>query len=265
MDRKAKKILFNTFWQSGGWRQGGYTFTDEDFQYAKNHGLMFDPLTLTHGECVKRLRQLHQEVITKEIVVQAFLHSLSTRKVHLRSALSSWALTHKLPEHTYYEWLAEQPSYSACGYCNDHKLMSDETYIDEDLNVLNFERVKWGGVRLNWLVYCLLDLECLSKEQMFTVSEEDVDILKRMIEAVESCEDKDAARQLEKRWKDILPSNQHERDVVLEIWGYIGLLESKDDYRKERGRGTDFMSMATWRGIDGYSQEKMKHYFGTYL
>lgn len=80
---------------------------------------------------------------------------------------------------------------------------------DEGLNVLSFERVKWGGVRLNWLVNC--------------------------------------------------------RDVVMEIWGYAGILESKDDYRKERGRSTYFMSKGTWRGEDGYSQEKMEYYFGPYL
>lgn len=143
--------------------------------------------------------------------------------------------------------------------------MSNKEYVDEDLNVLNFERLKWGGVRLNWLVYCLLDLECLSKEEPFTVSDADVEILKRMIEAIDSCEDKDAARQLEKRWKDIFPANKNERDVIMEIWGYAGLLESKDDYRKERGRGTDFMSMATWRAEDGYSHEKVEYYFGRYL
>lgn len=266
MDQKARKILMQTYWQSGGWRSGGYTYTEEDFQYAKSKGLMFDQLTISHDECVQRLRQLHEKFLTKELVVKAFLHSLSTRKVHLRSALSSWALTHDLPMHTYDEQPVALVSYSGCGYCNEQKIMSNDTYVNEDLNVLNFERIKWGGVRLNWLIYCLLDLECLVKEQeALNVSEDDVAILQQMVAAIESCNDTDAARQLEKRWKDVFKSNQHERDVVMEIWGYAGLLVSKDDYRKERGRGTDFMSMATWRGQDGYSQEKMKFYFGSYL
>lgn len=264
MDSKAKKILMNTFWKSGAWRSGGYSYTDEDFQYAKSHGLMFDPITMTHDECIQRLRHLHEHV-TKVKVASAFLHSLSTRKVYLRSALSSWALTHDLHLHTYHQRPAEQQSYSACWFCNDNKLMSNEEYVNEDLNVLNFERMKWGGVRLNWLVYCMMDLEILNKEEEFTVSQADMDILKQIIQAITDCEDKDAARQLEKRWKDVFPSNQHERDCVMEIWGYAGILEAKDDYRKERGRGTDFMSMATWRGEDGYSQDKLEYYFGPYL
>lgn len=266
MDQKAKKILMQTYWQSGRWRAEGATYTVEDFQYAKDKGLMFDRLTISHDECIDRLRQLHDVFLTKELVIQAFLHSLSTRKVHLRSALSSWALTYDLPTHAYHERPVDSVSYSACGYCNEQKIMSKEMYVNEDLNVLNFERIKWGGIRLNWLLYCLLDLECLVKEQqVFTVCEEDVAILKKMVEAIESCQDTDAARQLEKRWKDVFKSNQYERDVVMEIWGYAGILVSKNDFRKERGRGTDFMSMATWRGQDGYSQEKLKFYFGSYL
>ncbi|MNU63183.1 hypothetical protein D3C71_524300 [compost metagenome] len=265
MDSKAKKILMNTHWSSGRWREGGFICSDEDFQYAKSKGVMFDPVTISHDECVRRLSELHERSITKDKVVRAFLHSLSTRKVYWRSALSSYALTHNLPIHSY----AQQPvaglSYTVCGDCTDRKLMAKEQYIDEDLNVLNFERVKWGGVRLNWLIYCLMDLEFLAREEDFEISREDTEILKRMLEAVEACGDKDAARQLEKRWKDVFASNQYERDFVMEIWGYAGLLQSQDDYRKERGRGTDFMSMATWRGEDGLSREQVEYYFGDYL
>jgi len=207
MDPKAKKILTQTFWQSGKWRSGEYTYTEEDFQYAKSKGLMFDRLTTSHDGCVHRLRQLHDEILSKDLVVKVFLHSLSTCKVYLRSALS---ITDRLPIHTYDERPVELVSYSACGYCNEHKVMSNEAYINEDLNVLNFERIKWGGVRLNWLLYCLLDLECLAKEQeTFTVCKEDIAILEQMIEVVESCKDTDAARQLEKRWKDVFKSNQY--------------------------------------------------------
>lgn len=122
------------------------------------------------------------------------------RKLLMQTFWSS-TLTHDLPLHTYQQRGAIQPGYSACADCNDHRLMSNEKYVNEDLNVLNFERVKWGGVRLNWLVYCLMDLELLSQ----------------------------------------------------------------DDFRKERGRGTDFRSVATWRGEDGYSRDKLEYYFGEYL
>lgn len=264
MDKKAKKILMNTFWTSAGWRGTPGAFSGEDFEYAKSHGLMFDPVTITHDEIVTRLNELHQ-TITRERIAAAFLHSLSTKKVHLRSALSSWALTSRLPVHTYEQRSVVRPNYSSCGDCNFHGLMSDRDYNNEDLNVLNFERVKWGGIRLNWLLYCWLDLELLSKEAPLETTAEDVAILTGMLEAVQNCADHDSARMLEKRWKGVVPSSKNERDVLMEIWGYAGILVPGDTPRKRRGGSSDFNSMAEWQGEDGYSREAVEFYFGRYL
>lgn len=238
MDKKAKKILLNTFWTSAGWKSSPDAFAGENFDYAKSKGLMFDPITITHDEVIKRLHELHQ-TITKEQVAAAFMHSLSTKKVHLRSALSSWALTSGLSMHTFEQRSSVRPNYSSCGDCNFHGIMSDREYINEDLNVLNFERVKWGGIRLNWLLYCWLDLELFSKEAVFESIAEDVDILTRMLEAVQDCADHESARMLEKRWKDVIPSSKNERDVIMEIWGYAGLLVPRDTRRKRRGGSSD--------------------------
>jgi hypothetical protein len=264
MDNKAKKILMNTFWTSAGWKSSPAAFTGEDFDYAKSKGLMFDPVTITHDEIVLRLHELHG-AITKERVAAAFLHSLSTKKVHLRSALSSWALTSALPVHNYEQRSVVRPNYSSCGDCNFYRLMSDREYRNEDLNVLNFERVKWGGIRLNWLLYCWMDLELFSKEEEFESTAEDVAILSGMLEAVQACGDYDSARMLEKRWKDVVPSSKNERDVLMEIWGYAGLLVPLDTPRKRRGGSSDYDSMAEWQGNDGYSREAVEHYFGAFL
>lgn len=265
MDKKAKKILMNTFWSSSGWKDRPGAFAGEDFNYAKSKGLMFDPITITHDELVERLHELHQ-TITKERVAAAFLHSLSTKKVHLRSALSSWALTSQLPLHTYGQRSVVRPNYSRCGDCNFHGLMSDRDYVNEDLNVLNFERVKWGGVRLNYLLYCWLDLELFSKEEeAFEVTGEDAAMLNKMTEAVRDCAEHESARQLEKRWKDAFPSSKQERDVTMEIWGYAGLLVERDTPRKLRGGSHDFDSVAGWQGSDRYSQEALEFYFGAFL
>jgi hypothetical protein len=136
-------------------------FSGEDFEYAKGKGVMFNPLTITHDEIVARLHEIHQDNSIERRVVSAFLHSLSTKKAYLRSALSSWALTSQLPLHTYEERRALHANTSSCGDCNFLSLQSDKAYTDVDLNVLNFERVKWGGVRHNNLLYSLMDLDLL--------------------------------------------------------------------------------------------------------
>ena len=40
MNEQAKKILLKAYWGSGGWKDG--TVSDEDFAYAKEHGLADD-------------------------------------------------------------------------------------------------------------------------------------------------------------------------------------------------------------------------------
>ncbi|MNJ62559.1 hypothetical protein D3C77_584030 [compost metagenome] len=143
--------------------------------------------------------------------------------------------------------------------------MSNQEWVNEDMNVLNFERVKWGGIRLNNLFYCWMDLELLAKEEPFEATPADIEILKQLLAEVDACAEKDSARKLEKRWKDVLPSNQHERDVIMEVWGFAGILASELRLGPERGRGTDFVSMDSWLGIDRYAKEKVEHYFGAYL
>lgn len=267
MDAKAKKILHKTFWSAQGWKPAGarLPFHGEDFEYAKSKGVMFDPVTITHDECVARIRYLLDHEITKDKVATAFLHSLSTREVHLRSSLSSYALTCDLIQHKYDDKLLERASYSHCYYCNDAKLMSSEEWVNEDINILNFERVKWGGVRLNKLLYCWMDLELIAKEEALEVTPADIQILKNLLAEVDACAEKDSARKLEKRWKDVLPSNQYERDVLMEIWGFTGILASEERLGPERGRGTDFVSVDSWLGIDRYDKAKVEHYFGAYL
>ena len=264
MDKKAKKTLLNTFWSSSGWKDQPDECAGKDFDYAKSKGLMFDPITITHDQIIQRLHELHK-VITKERVASAFLHSLSTKKVYLRSALSSWALTSELPVHSFGERSVIRANYSSCGDCNFHRLMSERDYVNEDLNVLNFERVKWGGVRLNYLLYCWLDLELFLKVECAQPSAEDISLLHQITQVIQSCEDHEGARSLEKRLKDVIPSNKNERDVIMEIWGYAGLLAPRDTPRKLRGGNHDFNGVADWQGDDGYSKEALEFYFGSFL
>lgn len=56
IDKKAKKILLSAFWKSG-WidNAGAHLLSLDDFLYAKQHDLMFDPLTITYDELIKKL------------------------------------------------------------------------------------------------------------------------------------------------------------------------------------------------------------------
>jgi len=77
-------------------------------------GVMFtEPRTLDHDGWISAARQAAAALTARE-VGDAFLASLTSRRMDLRSALASYALTHNLPEHSFTEW--REWSWSAgCG------------------------------------------------------------------------------------------------------------------------------------------------------
>ena len=153
MDKKAKNILMKTYWSASGWKDE-YTITPKDFTYAKEKGLMFDAVSISHDKCVKQIKAI-VEKITPQQIVKAFISSLSSRRLDWRSGISSYYIAKMLPMHTYTPVISGK-SYEngkvvytscTCSICKDLKygVIGKEYYKDVDVNILNFERIKWGG------------------------------------------------------------------------------------------------------------------------
>lgn len=264
MDKKAKKILMNTFWSGKGWKDyRTIEFSGVDFEYAKSKGLMFDPISMHHDECIERLKQVSGR-ITKQEVAAAFLSSLSTRELYLRSAIISWIFAQELQSHIFSPYIEvngnTHMSY-LCGMCNKTNMSCSESYENEDLNVLNFERIKWGGIRINHVLYCLFDLEQFAKLEKMVPTSEDYKILKEILKKVKTIAPNDGPRQLEESLKDVFKSNKNERDVVIEILACIGVLKPESNNRPTRGGKNDWHFAENWRGEDSYNQEAVKFYF----
>ena len=170
MDKRAKEILFKTYWTSAGWIIEENRKTEKtDFAYAKEKGLMFDPLTITKPELSLRIQEIVSAISIKK-VTDAFLCSLTNNRPDWRSALAS--------------------------YTNAQRLLVDDNVPDfyfgqgndVDLNVLNFERIKWGGVRHNNGLYNWLDLSLLDKEDIPNPSKQDIDILTSILSTIHKSE-----------------------------------------------------------------------------
>ncbi len=276
MDKKAKKILFHTYWSGNGWKRENERYTSpEDFAYAKEKGLMFDPITISHDECVKKVVEL-ANTITMEQVARAFMSSLSTRRLEWRSAVSSYYISKLFTEHTYtsaesgrfYEGDGKAHIGYTCAICRNIKygVIGREYYVNEDLNVLNFERIKWGGVRHGDLLYTLFDLEQFIKEKIPEPTGEDAEIFKEILNAAASCNDRDYPGVLRNKLARIplLKANKAERDVIIEILGCIGVLAPKSYDRPEAAKH-DWTYATYWRGEDGYDSVLADKYFGKYL
>lgn len=274
MDEKAKKILFNTYWSSKGWNDV-CTTTPEDFSYAKEKGVMFDPLTISHDECINRIIKIVNSISVEQIA-KAFLSSLSTRRLDLRSGIASYHIAKLISPHKYApvesgryykDGKVVYISYT-CGICKDlqYGIIGNEKYINEDLNVLNFERIKWGGVRHGNLVYTLFDLEQFKKESITEPTKIDIEIFKNILNAVKSCKAGDYPSVLRNKLKDIpnFKSNKDDRGVILEILACIEILCPMSYNRPTTGRN-DWNYIEYWRGEDGYNEETVEKYFGKYL
>ena len=95
-DEKALQILIDTYW-SKGWKRDK-TIDSADFEYARQAGYMFDPVTVAHDDIVARLLTIRNRVSVEQ-VTDAFMASLSTRRLELRSALGSFSFAAHFPDH----------------------------------------------------------------------------------------------------------------------------------------------------------------------
>ena len=260
VDKKAKKILFNYFWKNGWIDDSKMHMNEEDFLYAKEKGLMFDfsKETIKYDDLIKNIFGLIKEIDFNN-TVKAFLCSLSSRAVHLRSFVSSYYLANKItPHHFSNNENIENEFYKK------YNIILDDFNLEHQ-NVYNFEKYKWGGVRLEQLSYIYFDLREFSKIDFeFNPTKEDINIFNAILEKIDSYNIKnDSANKMQNILKDILKSSKAERIILLEILAYLDILEAKEerDYRD-----TELSeNLMNWRGGDSYNKVNAKNIFGNYL
>lgn len=265
MDKRALKILFNTYWSASGWTRGEPRLSAEDFAYAKAQRVMFDPIKPTHDEAIAQLHVALRRVDLRT-VADGFLASLSTRRLEWRSALGSYSVGRLLPMHK-----ATQGD-RHCRICGLH----DYTYVKEhDLNILNFERLKWGGVRHSDPVYAALDLELFSEAPPPAPTEGDLRIFRELIAAIAAVPPAVTSAQLHKYFPGSLKANKAERDQLIAILGLCGVLGTA----QHPGFGGGFVPVhqrvmpdrhyvdmaypaCWWRGGDGLNESRLQQVFG---
>jgi hypothetical protein len=274
LDRRALRALFGTYWTAGGWRgaSGNATQTPPppaaEVAYARAAGYLLDPRPLTHDRTLSWLRQVRASV-TRRQVTDAFLASLSTRRLDWRSALGSFAVARHLPDHPH----PGPAGASFCGVCGF--LGGPTAERPEDLSVLNFERFKWGGVRHVDPVYAALDLELFGKGEKPTPRLEDFDILNRILGAARVLDPGARLDHLQKALAQHLPSSKDERRMLIQVLGYCGVLQHPDhpgflhgfrafSARPGSGRGDWTYPVEHWRGQHGVNAEALGHWFGEY-
>lgn len=263
-DLRARGILFDTFWTSAGWRPERTT-DPADLAYARAAGYMFEPRGGTHDEWVVRACAAAGRV-TLAGAAAAFVASLGSRQLAARSALGSVASIRHLVPHTRQPWSA-----AACGECGLY-----ETDIPEDLDVLSFERHKWGGVRHGNVAYAWFDLEQSARSEPPKETPRDTEILNSVLDAARHAAPDARPGNLERAIAPLLRSTKDERRVLLEILALCGILApagrpgllSQWRTMPERqppprpSRNDWAYPMAWWRGSVGVNDAAARMVFG---
>lgn len=256
---RALKALFATYWTPRGWRAERDT-PPEELAHAKQVGVMFDPLLLDHDAQVAWVRR-SAAALTPAAVGDAFLASLTSRRLEWRSGLGSYASFLLLPEHAE----AGDP----CRVCG-----AGQPREPEDLNVLQFERYKWGGVRHDDPLYAGLDLEQLLLDEPAFLQRteslptaEDVALLTAILSAARGLPPRARPAELEKAIAPLLPGNKDERRTLLSILGLARVLRPAavppgSGYvameEREEGVGDLPWPFALWRGKDGSTTRRWR-------
>lgn len=264
MNKRAQKILFDTYWSSAGWHRGGQeTPSEDDYAYAKSKRIMFDPQRFEHADAVERLLNATAK-LSRRVVADAFLASLSTRRLDWRSALGSYAVFQHLHRH------AAAGALHSCSICG-----ANIQPAPQDLNLLNFQRLKWGGVQHSDVLYAMLDLELFLEQPPPPPTAEDKQILRNIVSSIHDAPAKVSSASLHKEFSTCLKSNKAERDMMIAILGYCGILATQehpgfsDNFIPAASRSlphrhfVDMAYPACWWGRDtGLNSLKLQEYFG---
>ena len=234
---------------------------------------MFDPVNLSHAEIVAHAISARSQ-ITPQIVADGFLASLSIRRLDIRSALGSFAVLQYFPEHEFSARSASRLTAWLCSVCGIYH--AEESQYD--LNILNFERIKWGGARHDQPPYAAFDLEQFIRHPPPRPTPVDIRIFRELLEVIRRVPQETTSARLQKHLRGIMPSNKDERDVLIGILGLAGVLGTRahPGYFKKfvpyNGRelpARRFVDMAYpacwWRGSDGINHEALGYYFGHIL
>lgn len=275
MDKKAIQILLKTIKISQDkslsnwfyWDTYIQYITKEDFEYAKEHSVMYEQENISHDEICKRIKAAVAK-IEKQNVINAFLYSLSTRQLEYRSFLSSYCIAKSLSEHSFIP--SPEPNERICAVCGVHTYEFEEPI---EFNTINYFKYKDGACFDN-LIQVLFDVEQFPKLPLVTPDENDFRILKELKEIIETSEPDDRVFQLKKKISKTLRSNDGERVALLEIFGVIGILHDDKHFgytekyavypeREHRPIRNDEVGYPVrwWLGKFGIDPEKWAYWF----
>jgi len=228
VNRRAREILFETYWSPKGWKVPRQEPSPESLAFAQAAGFMFESESITHDGAARRILVAHDGA-DLETLADNFVASLSRRLVHLRPALGSYYLTDRVRAHGFHG----RTHCTQCGLFRSWR---------HDFGATSFARYKWGALPRMFAVDNAFLLERSAAEPRVPPVEEDHQILHALLAAAADMPARSKARDLEVAWQPLLRSSRQERDSLVEILVACGVLtwrrygaETTESIRTEPG------------------------------
>lgn len=256
--------------------------SEAEISFAKDTGYLFDyPEYETHSDTLKRIRPILAQIDPKDIA-NAFLYSLSTRRLEYRSALGSYYYAAAIPEHEFMnshnKMLAAAANHCyLCGW-SGWKPVAKNAEIRFGYNLENYTRYKYGGSAIGStdINYALFDLEQFIKLPKVIPTNEDRRIFAAILSCVDRLNGSDKAGKLRDtiRKANIFKSNNDEISVLLGQLGICGILASSDfppydvyfanEYERDPVESKNHFAypINRWHARDGINTEKLIEVFG---
>jgi hypothetical protein len=223
------RTLAETFWSRVGWHSPPRWPGPDAMARAVRAGIMFTGTRRLDHDAWVRTAVAAASTVTAQEAADAFLASLTTRRLDLRSALGSYALARHLREHPFtipreliYDGYAPVGP-GDCAVCGFRGPEAEEL----DLNVFNFERFKWGGVRRHSVPYIAFDLEQFARAPRPRLSDADLALGRQLTRYLSGLPVAATASQAA-AGMTFIKGNKAEREVILDILGVTGILQTAD-------------------------------------
>ena len=288
ISREVKKMdegLKSLFALYKGTQWSEINVSEEELSVAKRQGYLFDyPKFESHSESLNRRHDLLSKFDPKDIA-NAFLFSLSTRKLEYRSALGSYYYLNAVPEHDFMKSHNEKLAAAGghcylCGWTAWETIPSRQS-IKSSYNFYNWLRYKYGGIPIGSMTinYALFDLERFLELPKVIPAEEDKRIFIEILSCVERLNSSDKAGKLRDTITKakVLKCNKDELSVLLGELGICGILAGNEFpsydvyFANEYERGpTEYRNdfaypLNRWHARDGINTVKLNTVFGLAL
>ncbi len=243
--------------------------SEETFDALVAAGVFFRPnvIYLSHDEAILgAISAVHDS--SKERLVGSFLASLSTRRLHLRAGLGTFAILRNLPKH----------AFQGEDYCAVCGVAPSQNHVSRNLAMAAlFTSGGVIGVLPHELQFTLRQYNVLTTAA--APCSEDFRIFSTILDVLSDAAETDTAKvKVERgiRAIDGFKCNKEEVRRMLETLGYCGVLEPVGrpsmleryvsiGHAPRSSHSSDWRyPVDLWRGKDGINREAMRFWFGQY-